>query len=115
MADIHVLEVLGKRGDTMQRRFVFHYPIPSEDVISEAAQHPSIVNFVSAVPDICQEELDSIREAETLEAVVDVNYHMDEPILDVVARVKDLYASMMTAQLLTYAKRFEYYLTEITV
>jgi hypothetical protein len=119
MSDIHVLEGQTVRG-AVHKRYAFHFVIPPEDRVAEAAQDPLLAEAESQVPNIAefphpedgeQTELDAIRAAVVVEEIVTLKYHPDDNLATVQSRVRARYQAMRDAVVARYRERYRAYLT----
>lgn len=118
MSDIHVL--YGRRdGGIIYKRYAFHYIVPAEYRVADAAQDPEVAGFTSAVPNITdfahpedagQTELDAIKEGAVIEVQVTLPYHYTESGSSVLARVRTRYAELEQQHINNYRARYNHYL-----
>ncbi len=117
MADIHVLTGSMWRSGTRKvlKSYVFHFSIPVEDQVAEAALDPELVAFESAVPDIEQAELDAICAGGVVEKAVQIPYNRTATNAEVATKVQTRYAEMANFVRLEYIEKYRQYLVTLAV
>jgi ABC-type sugar transport system substrate-binding protein len=113
MANIHVLTgtMLSKRK--VSKSYAFHFTIPIDDRVAEAAQDPDLVAFVSVVPDITQAELDAIKAGEVVETVIWIPYNRTATNAQIAGKVQAEYTATENFVRLEYIERYRQYLTTL--
>jgi hypothetical protein len=110
MADIHILGGSSSSGDAVRKHCVFHFTIPAQYRVTEAALDPELVAFVSAVPNLAVDdptEVAAIKDGGIVEKTAIVKMNFNHTPAERIAVVRAQYDAMEARVVQEY--RIKYY------